>query len=57
LDGRYLMTNVININRHRKPRPSWEHKLERFLDEAADCIADRIVADVRDVSPETYDKW
>ena len=51
------MTNVIDINRHRKPRPSWEHKLERFLDEAAECIADRIVADVGDVSPETYDKW
>ena len=51
------MTNVIDINRRRKPRPSWEHKLERFLDKAAECIADRIVADVGDVSPETYDKW
>ena len=26
------MTNVIDINRRRKPRPSWEHKLERFLE-------------------------
>ena len=56
------MTNVLTSIAHRKPCPSWEHKLKRFPDEAAECIADRIVADrivadVGDVSPETYDKW
>ena len=41
------MTNIVDIESRRKPKPTWEKLLEAHLDEAASCIVDRVLGELK----------